>query len=117
MADYHISDSDSDDEFLMFVAQHGRNARKFRERPDHLTLWNNREFFIRFRLSKPTVLMLLELVEDDLETITDRYGLRLYTIAFIRCFMPVYIKSLTHLAPKSILGLVCRRKYRPKLRA
>jgi hypothetical protein len=76
MADYHMSDSDSDDEFLMFVAQHGRNARKFRERPDHLTLWNNREFFIRFRLSKPTVLMLLELVEDDLETITDRYGLR-----------------------------------------
>lgn len=33
-----------------------------RERPNHMKIWNDQEFFHRFRLSKETVNMLIELI-------------------------------------------------------
>lgn len=71
MAD-QFDDDDSDDEMFMHIAARGRMARNFRQRPDHLNLWTDEEFFMRFRLTKVTVLSVLELVEHELEYETDR---------------------------------------------
>lgn len=43
-----------------------------RERPDHLNIWNDSEFFNRFRLSKETVLAILELIEEEIRHKTNR---------------------------------------------
>nr|CAD7207158.1 unnamed protein product [Timema douglasi] len=63
---------DSGDEFLMNVALRGRNAKIYRPREDHYAKWTDKEFFVRFRLTKETVLELLDLIREDLETSTDR---------------------------------------------
>nr|CAD7201146.1 unnamed protein product [Timema douglasi] len=62
---------DSGDEFLMNVALRGRNAKIYRPREDHYAKWTDKEFFVRFRLTKETVLELLDLIREDLETSTD----------------------------------------------
>jgi hypothetical protein len=72
MADYE-DDSDADDEMFFHLAARGRIARNFRQRPDNLNIWSDEEFFMRFRLTKPTVLSVLEMVEHELEYETDRY--------------------------------------------
>lgn len=43
-----------------------------RSRIDHLTYWNDEEFFQRFRLSKQAVQFVLELIEDHLQHRTIR---------------------------------------------
>jgi hypothetical protein len=72
MADQYEDESDADDEMFYNIAVRGRIARNFRQRPDNLNLWNDQEFFMRFRLTKLSVLRVLELVEHELEYETDR---------------------------------------------
>jgi hypothetical protein len=72
MADLENDSSDSDDEFFMNLAARGRRVKDVRPRIDNFNVWNDDQFFVRFRLTKPTVLHLLELVEPSLETATDR---------------------------------------------
>lgn len=74
MSDFEFDNSDSDDEMLMFVAAQGRAAKNIRPRPNNFEIWTEDEFFMRFRLTRPTVLQLLVEIEHDLESPTDRYG-------------------------------------------
>jgi hypothetical protein len=74
MADFgrDFDSSDEEDEFFMNLDAQGRRAKNFRARVDHFNVWNDDGFFVRFRLTKPTVLYLLEETEPHLETATDR---------------------------------------------
>lgn len=49
-----------------------RKPRNFRPRIDNFNKWNDEEFFFRFRLTKPTVLMILNLINDKIEFPTNR---------------------------------------------
>jgi hypothetical protein len=59
-------ESDEDDEMMANIAVGGRAQRRIRPRPDHFNLWNDEEFFVRFRLTKPTVMHLFGLIEDQI---------------------------------------------------
>lgn len=72
MATLRQVDSDSEDEYLINIVLRARAAPEYRERPNHFSQWNDKAFFALFRLTKPTVLKLLALVKDVLETATDR---------------------------------------------
>jgi hypothetical protein len=72
MADFEHDSSDSEDEFFMNLAARGRRVKDVRPRIDNFNVWNDDQFFVRFRLTKLTVLHLLDLVEPSLETATDR---------------------------------------------
>lgn len=65
---------DSDEEILEFIVDNikPRKAYKVQERINHMEKWNDEEFFIRFRLMKHTILMLLEMIEEQLTFKTDR---------------------------------------------
>lgn len=67
-----FEDSDSEDEFLMFVALRARKPKNIRPRIDNYNFWDADEFFMRFRLTKPTVLQILDLIEPQLEHPKDR---------------------------------------------
>lgn len=56
---------DSDEDNAEFV----RNQRSYnvRQRHNNFDQWNDAEFLDRFRLSKNTILYLLEQIEDDLK--------------------------------------------------
>lgn len=64
--------SDSDDELLYNLFLRTRKQKKIRQRPDILNEYDDDEFFMRFRLKKDTVLMVLDQINDDLESMTDR---------------------------------------------
>ena len=60
-----FSDDDDDDDNIRF----GIERRQYRMYPrmDYMEMWNNDEFFKRFRLSKPTVAYILTLIEPQLK--------------------------------------------------
>jgi hypothetical protein len=64
------SESDEDDEMLAEIAAHARRPKTIRARPNNFENWDDEEFFIRFRLSKPTVLHLLNDIEHLISTRT-----------------------------------------------
>lgn len=70
--DSDFDDSDSDDEMMMHIAARGRVAKNVRPRVNHFEIWTEDEFFMRFRLTRPTVLHILDQIENELETPTDR---------------------------------------------
>jgi hypothetical protein len=76
MADFgrDIANSDSDDERFMNLAAQGRRPKNVRPRIENFNVWNDDEFFVRFRLTKATVLHLLQQIEHNLETATDRFA-------------------------------------------
>lgn len=65
------SDESSEDEMLFQIAIRARRVKNIRPRADHFNLWNEEEFFMRFGLTKLTVLHLLQEVKHRLETPTD----------------------------------------------
>ncbi|XP_063911960.1 putative nuclease HARBI1 [Zophobas morio] len=63
----------SDDEDIVEFINHERRPYKVSDqRPDHFEKWDDTDFVVRFRLTKNTVLSILELVDNRLETPTDR---------------------------------------------
>lgn len=56
-----FEDSDDDDEFVV------RRPRWIREREEHFDTLDDKDFVTRFRLTKPTVLSVLESIEDKIE--------------------------------------------------
>lgn len=63
------SDYNEDDDLLNLEM-----GRKYRQLPriDLINMWNDDEFFARFRMSKPTVVYVLSLIEDQLASDTYR---------------------------------------------
>lgn len=55
-----------DDQDILDIINFGFPRRRY-ERTDYFNTMNNMSFFRRFRLTKPSVLQLLELIEDELE--------------------------------------------------
>lgn len=68
-----IFDSDSGSELEDWVEVVFRKPYVVRERLNHMNMWNDQEFKIRFRLSKETVNNLLEMVQEYLQFPTERY--------------------------------------------
>lgn len=64
--------SDSDDELLYNLFLRTRKQKTVRHRPDLMNEYDDDEFFTRFRLKKDTVLMILDLINNDLEHSTER---------------------------------------------
>jgi hypothetical protein len=62
-----VIETDSDDEILGELFLRMRKERKVRRRPDHFHEYDECEFFVRFRLTKDTVLRILDLINDQLE--------------------------------------------------
>jgi len=62
-------DDDNEDEFIIFAI---RRPRWIRERAEDFDNLDDIDFVTRYRLSKPTVLSILEKIEDALEFETDR---------------------------------------------
>jgi hypothetical protein len=58
----------------MNLAARGRCVKDVRPRIDNINVWNDDQFFVQFRLIKPTVLHLLPLVEPSLEMVTGRFS-------------------------------------------
>lgn len=63
---FEDEDSDDEDEFVV------RRPRWIRDREDHFHSLDDTDFVMRFRLSKRTVLSVLETIEDQLEFRTDK---------------------------------------------
>lgn len=63
-----MSDEDlfEDDLDILDILEHGF-PRRIYERSQHFHTMDNMTFFRRFRLTKETVLELLEMIEEDLE--------------------------------------------------
>lgn len=61
-----FEDSDSEDEYLV------RRPRWVRDREDHFHTLDDKDFVTRFRLTKRTVLAVLEAIENYLEFPTDK---------------------------------------------
>lgn len=72
MAALPIIDSDSDDEILTELFVRMRKEKNVRRRPNYFDDYNDSEFTTRFRLSKEAVLRLLDLINDQIEHMTDR---------------------------------------------
>lgn len=74
MAAYNCGDMSSDDdiEIIEYIEHVIERQRAIVIRPEHYYIWNDKEFVMRFRLQKGTVLMLLQQIEATLETPTDR---------------------------------------------
>lgn len=70
--DFNDSLSDEDEELLQFLEHERRPYKVSEKRPEHFNKWDDTDFQERFRLQKETVLLLLELIEEHLETPTDR---------------------------------------------
>ena len=62
-------DEDNEDEFIIFAI---RRPRWIRERAEDFDTMDDTDFVTRYRLSKLTVLSMLEKIEDALEFETDR---------------------------------------------
>ena len=65
-----------------------RRSRNFRERLDILNIYSDDEFLARFRFSKNCVILLLNEVEEELESETERsFALSpLYKLLIFLCF-------------------------------
>lgn len=63
-----IEDSDSDEEYIP------RRPRWIRERNDYFDNYDDRDFAVRFRLSKEATLSLLSKIEHQLEYNSSRYS-------------------------------------------
>ena len=61
-----FEDNDDEDEFVV------RRPRWIRDREDHFHNLDDTDFVMRFRLSKRTVLSVLETIENQLEFRTDK---------------------------------------------
>lgn len=70
------SDSSSDEEidFLIYMNQNFKLRRPYllSVRIDHLNKWDDIDFIARFRLSKKTFKIVLEMVQQEVTTITQR---------------------------------------------
>jgi len=62
---------DDDQEIIEFL-NYQRRAYTIRMRVDHMTLWDDHDFRIRFRISKAVVLQVLEHINDQISSLTDR---------------------------------------------
>jgi hypothetical protein len=56
---------------LIFL-NHQRRMYTIRVRVDHMTLWDDQDFRIRFRISKDVVIQVLELINDRISSQSDR---------------------------------------------
>lgn len=63
--------TDDEDDLINFV-EAPRRDRQFRDRPDHLNLWNDEEFVTRFRISKRSVENLRQQIGHFLERRTNQ---------------------------------------------
>ncbi|KAJ8927411.1 hypothetical protein NQ314_020130 [Rhamnusium bicolor] len=63
-----------DEDFFELVnnVQNQRLTQTYRERPNHFTKWNDRDFKFRFRLSKQVVRIIIDEIRDDISSKTDR---------------------------------------------
>lgn len=64
-------DSDDDREIINFI-DYERRPYILKERIDLFMTLDDKDFIMRFRLKKETVLNLLEKIEGQLESVTDR---------------------------------------------
>ncbi|CAH1971959.1 unnamed protein product [Acanthoscelides obtectus] len=64
-------DDDDDAEIVEFL-EYERRPYIVREREDFFHSLDDIDFFVRFRLKKITVLYILSLIEEELESVTDR---------------------------------------------
>jgi hypothetical protein len=65
-------ESDEDDEIMANIAAQGRAAKIILPRPSHFEQLSDKEFFIRFRLTKPTVQDLFARIVDEISSPTDQ---------------------------------------------
>lgn len=63
-----------DEDFLELIdnVQNPRCRQTYRERSNHFTKWNDRDFKFRFRLSKQAVQMVIDEIREDIISKTDR---------------------------------------------
>jgi len=71
------SDSNTDEEVLQFLNNinqyfYIRRPYLLSNRIDHLNKWDDYDFFARFRLSKNTFKIVLEMVQQEVITLTQR---------------------------------------------
>lgn len=72
--DINIFESDNDEDDDEFME---RRPYTIRNKPNNFQVWDDTEFFKRFRLKKDTVLQLLHRVEDRLLILWNRHVLYL----------------------------------------
>lgn len=72
--------SDEDENILRYVRQIRRKDRVVRLRPNHFAIWDEKEFITRFRLSKETVHMIIQKIEDTIRSPTERYCCTIYYV-------------------------------------
>lgn len=68
-------DAITEDEDFMEVINnvlHPRAPQNFRERPNHINIWNDTEFKARFRLEKDVLMFITEHISDEISSTTDR---------------------------------------------
>jgi hypothetical protein len=68
--------SDSDDEEMINIVEHLARPRKVprvQMRKDHFNYWDDEEFYRRFRLSKETIVLLLDQITDAIKHPTNWY--------------------------------------------
>lgn len=67
--------SDEDDNILRYIRHINkrRKDRVVRPRPNHFAIWDEKEFIARFRLSKETVHMIIQKIENTIRSPTERY--------------------------------------------
>lgn len=62
---------DDDQEIIEFL-NYQRRTYTIRMRVDHMTLWDDHDFRIRLRISKVVVLQVLDHINDQISSLTDR---------------------------------------------
>ncbi|EZA47363.1 hypothetical protein X777_16257 [Ooceraea biroi] len=70
MACYNFVLSSSDDEDI--IPHYNRRERRFKELVNYFEVLDELEFKMRFRLSKQTVLLILEQIREELVFLTNR---------------------------------------------
>lgn len=66
-----LNSSDDDGEIIDFI-EYERRPYIIRQRENYFDVMDEKDFFMRFRLKKATVIQILERIEHELETPTDR---------------------------------------------
>jgi len=66
-----FEDDDDEYELIQFLNYH-RRVYTVHPRVDHLLKWDDHDFRVRFRLRKDVVLQVLEYIEDEISSPTDR---------------------------------------------
>lgn len=75
-------DSDDDIEIIEYM-NFLRRPHIYRERPAHFDNYDETDFMARFRLSKNAVMAVLGLIEDRLQTPTDRFVILHYIVVVV----------------------------------